>query len=78
MRTRLSTKKIKPGMTTALSLVVALGAYCPVVKFSSEQRLADEKAHAKRQTRSMLSRGKFGASIMAMFAKHRVGSRARG
>lgn len=55
------------GMNTALSLVVALGAYCPRVKLSDEKTLALEKAKAKRRTRPMTGRGSYGKTLMAHF-----------
>lgn len=54
-------------MNTALSLVVALGAYCPRVKLSDEKTLAMEKAKAKRRTRPMIGRGNYGKNLMAHF-----------
>jgi hypothetical protein len=58
-------------MNTALSLVVALGAYCPRVKLSNEKALATEKAKAKRRTRPLIGRGNYGKSLIAHFDSKR-------
>lgn len=83
MSTKMSSGKIKRNeMTTALRLVVGLGAYCPYVKLSEETALAAATAKAKRRTRPLLGRGGFGKNLVAMFAKKRMqsrkGSRMRG
>ncbi len=59
-------------MNAALSLVVALGAYCPIVKLTHEKSLEIEKAKAKRRTRPLTGRGNYGKNLMAHFDNERI------
>jgi hypothetical protein len=54
-------------MNAATQIVAMLGAYCPRVKLSDEKALEIEKAKAKRRTRPMIGRGKYGENLMAHF-----------
>jgi hypothetical protein len=63
----------KQDMNTALSLVVALGAYCPRVKsVGDEKTLLEMQMKAKRRTRPMIGRGTTSKFLMAHFAEKRM------
>lgn len=57
----------KQEMSTALSLIVSLGAYCPRVKLPDEKIMAVSAAKAKRRTRPLIGRGKYGLSLQSHF-----------
>lgn len=63
-------------MNTALSLVVALGAYCPRVKLSNEKTLELEREKANRRTRPLIGRGNYGKNLMAHFDEKRAKEKA--
>lgn len=67
----------QPKMNTALSLVVALGAYCPTVKLSaSPEVLAREQMANKRRKRPLIGRGNYGANLMHHFDQKRKEAKA--
>jgi hypothetical protein len=59
-------------MTTALGLVIALGAYCPFVKIQNELAFNLEIQRAKRRKRPMAGRGNYGASLQFHFDETRA------
>jgi len=54
-------------LNVALSLVVALRAYCPRVKITDPEIFKRDQMVNKRRTRPLIGRGNYGKNLMAHF-----------
>lgn len=62
-------------MTTALQLLLHLGAYCPRVKIMNEEIMAKAKADVKRHKRARIGRGYYGKHLTAHFQRTRMAAK---
>lgn len=59
-------------INAALQIIVGLGAYCPRVKLSSEEKLGIEAMKAGHHKRPLIGRGGYGETLRAHFNKKRL------
>ena len=65
---------LKPNV--AVQLILALGAYKPVVTIQNELAFTLERLRAKRHKRPMTGRGNYGASLKVYFDEKRLAAKA--